>query len=185
MKEFTVHLFYYDQGMDMYVEEWLKITVTSQGVVVQTVTGDEVFEDMKDLLHDFLSETVRPVLDGLRKRICPWCKTKMRRVFGKRFIYPSETGRFLASQGYDVSATDKTVEKVYKCGRCGLVFKVFQKTIDGGASYQLVYRIFKDGKEASYILSDGMKTEKTFLMADLKFLDGLIKMGLVGEVVRT
>jgi len=182
MKEFTIHLFYYDQGMDMDVSEWLKIIISDQGVLVQPIVGDAPIENEKDLLYNFLNETVEPILDRLRKRVCPSCKIRMRKIFERKSTSPSETGVFLRSRGYhDVSSKEKQIESTYECRRCGLTFKCFEKTIDGGASYQLTYKLMKDGKSADYALLDGMKTEKSFLMASLDFLDGLIKIGLIDK----
>ena len=63
MKEFTIHLFYYDQGMDMDVSEWLKVIISDQGVLVQPIVGDTPIENEKDLLYNFLNETIEPILD--------------------------------------------------------------------------------------------------------------------------
>ena len=175
--EFDVFLFYYDQGWDIDVEEKLRVRITSSGVSIEHV--DHLIDDQKDELYEFLEKTSKPVLEKLRRRICPVCGKRMRKVSENRSVWPSETGAFLRSRGYkDVSSQEKQEETFYEC-RCGVTLKKFERTIDGGASYQLSYQLTRNGKTAEYKLWEGMKTEKTFLMADLEFLDGLIKTGII------
>jgi len=184
---FYYYMYYYDPGSDMYHEEVWLVEISRNGVNARPLMTEErrnvSYRELKEgteQLNRLFLEVNEVFAKPIANKVCPVCGRQMKVVQSYRRRKPNEA--VLIRRSYpDMKLYDEEEGYWFTCFRCGVRCEAHFRDIDGGSVLYWRFVIERSGLRAE-LDKAGITNDRNLFDANIKFLDGLIKMGLV-EVV--